>query len=133
MLMFKFIKSNFLNFKILKKLPIFIFALFLLLCTGTQAEDLSTQARISIITCDPGRELYSVFGHTAIEVKVHQDQNWSRLGALPGSKWKNTDVHVTKLNGTCHRPRLPLSRHEEAARKSSCAMRNLQDPCPRGP
>lgn len=34
----------------------------------TQAEQLSEKAEISLLTCDPGKELYSVFGHSAVKV-----------------------------------------------------------------
>lgn len=48
--------------------------LFLLLCLiGFQLENhaftLSPEAEISLITCAPGTELYSLFGHTAIRVE----------------------------------------------------------------
>ena len=33
-----------------------------------KAFTLSNQAEISILTCSPGTELYSLFGHTAIRV-----------------------------------------------------------------
>lgn len=32
------------------------------------AQSLSPQATISILTCDPGREVYSMYGHTAIRI-----------------------------------------------------------------
>lgn len=34
----------------------------------TQAQSLSPQAKISLITCSPGDELYSMYGHSAIRV-----------------------------------------------------------------
>ncbi len=34
----------------------------------SQAQNLSPQARISLITCSPGDELYSMYGHSAIRV-----------------------------------------------------------------
>jgi len=52
----------------MRKICIFFFALFLLLSTDIQAFNLSEQAKISLITCDPGKELYALFGHTAIRV-----------------------------------------------------------------
>jgi hypothetical protein len=33
------------------------------------SQNVSNQAEISVITCGPGNELYSTFGHTAIRVK----------------------------------------------------------------
>lgn len=50
--------------KQLSFLCIFIF----LLCTSGKATGLSKDAEISILTCSPGGELYSLFGHTAIRV-----------------------------------------------------------------
>lgn len=46
------------------------FFLFTLIITGikTEALQLSSQAKISVLTCSPGAELYSLFGHTAIRV-----------------------------------------------------------------
>ncbi len=51
----------------------FLFLLFLLLfyaSAETYGQDryLSEQAEISLLTCDPGTEVYSVFGHTALRV-----------------------------------------------------------------
>jgi len=50
------------------KNSIFLFFLFLVsgLATG---QSLSKYAQISIITCAPGSELYSTFGHSAIRIK----------------------------------------------------------------
>ncbi len=51
-----------------------IFALFLccllwpLQVVRTQAAELSPQARISVITCGPGTDLYATFGHSAFRV-----------------------------------------------------------------
>jgi len=52
----------------MNKIFFFIFTFFLLLSIEIQAFVLSDQAKISIITCEPGQELYSAFGHTAIRV-----------------------------------------------------------------
>jgi len=45
--------------------------LFLILSAGTHvnAENLSTQTEISILTCSQGADLYSIFGHSAVRVK----------------------------------------------------------------
>lgn len=51
--------------KQLSFLCIFIFFLY----TPGKAIHLSKEAEISIITCSPGGELYSLFGHTAIRVQ----------------------------------------------------------------
>jgi len=45
-----------------------ILLLCVLVCTLTQAQSLSPDARISLITCAPGEELYARFGHTALRV-----------------------------------------------------------------
>ena len=52
----------------MRKIYFIIFALFLLSGTKIHAFNLSDHARISVITCDPGQELYTIFGHTAIRV-----------------------------------------------------------------
>lgn len=41
---------------------------FLLATTAGWSQSLSPAARISVLTCDSGQELYSLFGHTAIRV-----------------------------------------------------------------
>ena len=43
-------------------------SVLLLLCVGMQANALSDQARISLLTCTPGHELYARYGHTALRV-----------------------------------------------------------------
>ena len=45
-----------------------IWILCLLVCTGLQAQTLSDNARISLLTCAPGEELYARYGHTAIRI-----------------------------------------------------------------
>lgn len=45
-----------------------ILGICLLLCANTQAESLSAEAQISLITCTPGSELYTRYGHTALRV-----------------------------------------------------------------
>jgi hypothetical protein len=46
-----------------------IFILWLVILNPLHGFELSGQSGISILTVDPGKELYSVFGHTAIRVK----------------------------------------------------------------
>ncbi len=43
--------------------------LFVGIMQHTSAQNLSERTEISIITCDPGNELYSTFGHSAIRVR----------------------------------------------------------------
>ena len=40
----------------------------LLISVGIEAQELSSEAQISLLTCAPGEELYAKFGHTAIRV-----------------------------------------------------------------
>lgn len=42
--------------------------LLLIFQPNVKAQILSPQAKVSIITCDPGREVYSMYGHTAIRI-----------------------------------------------------------------
>jgi len=46
-----------------------ILLFFLIMLPKTQAQQLSPAATISILTCNPGEEVYSMYGHTAIRVK----------------------------------------------------------------
>lgn len=50
----------------MKKLSIFIITLISVF--NTYAVPLSKEAEISVLTCSPGTQLYSLFGHTAIRV-----------------------------------------------------------------
>ncbi len=51
------------------RLKITILAILLIGIQKLDAQKLSPQAQISLITCNPGEELYSVFGHNAVRVK----------------------------------------------------------------
>jgi hypothetical protein len=50
------------------KLRTYIACLALTASVSVQAESLSKDARLSLITCTPGEELYARYGHTAIRV-----------------------------------------------------------------
>ena len=50
------------------KLFIISFFLFLFTASTSASVKLSKDATISILTCSPGNELYSLFGHTGIRV-----------------------------------------------------------------
>lgn len=52
----------------LHKIRTYIVALCLTMSMGMQAAELSPEARISLLTCSPGKELYARYGHTAIRV-----------------------------------------------------------------
>lgn len=52
----------------LHKIRTYCFCLCLSLCSFIQAQTLSDEARISLITCTPGTELYARYGHTALRV-----------------------------------------------------------------
>ncbi|WP_340111344.1 Lnb N-terminal periplasmic domain-containing protein [Maribellus mangrovi] len=45
-----------------------LFIFFMLLFSGVSAFNLTKQAEISVLTCSPGDEAYSVYGHSAIRV-----------------------------------------------------------------
>lgn len=53
---------------LLHKMRIFIVFLFLISGVDTSAVSLSDSSRISLLTCAPGEELYSCFGHSGIRV-----------------------------------------------------------------
>lgn len=50
------------------KLRCILLVLFPLLCLTAVAQSGSSHLRISLLTCSPGAELYTTFGHTAIRV-----------------------------------------------------------------
>ena len=51
-----------------RNLRIIFFGLALLCTVRAQAYSLSEEARISLITCTPGEELYARYGHTALRI-----------------------------------------------------------------
>ena len=51
-----------------QRIRIWVLSLCLAASTLMQAEPLGEQARISLLTCTPGEELYARYGHTAIRV-----------------------------------------------------------------
>ena len=50
------------------KFRIYVFGLLMLLSLTATAQQLSENARISLLTCSPGQELYARYGHTAIRI-----------------------------------------------------------------
>ena len=52
----------------LHRIRTYLFALGLFCTSALQAQTLSDEARISLLTCAPGEELYARFGHTALRV-----------------------------------------------------------------
>ena len=52
----------------------YIFLLCLSTWIGAQAQGLSEEAQISLLTCTPGKELYARYGHTAIRVQDPQNR-----------------------------------------------------------
>ena len=50
------------------RLRTYVLSSILFVCLGAQAVALSDEARISLLTCTPGEELYARYGHTAIRV-----------------------------------------------------------------
>lgn len=57
--------------KVLRSL-LLIWALLIPVAVPAQQWQLSPEARISVLTCGPGTELYSIFGHTAFRVQDPQ-------------------------------------------------------------
>lgn len=51
-----------------RKIRTYLLIVCLVLCSWIQAQQLSETARISLITCTPGEELYARYGHTALRV-----------------------------------------------------------------
>jgi hypothetical protein len=70
---FNFKLPDFQNFKFVEKIShkIILFSLFLLVfcswCCKSFAQD-SSHIRVSLLTCTPGDELYSTFGHSALRI-----------------------------------------------------------------
>ena len=54
--------------RFLSPLRFLLLALLLILPFASRAQQLSDRAFVSLLTCGPGNELYSVFGHTAIRI-----------------------------------------------------------------
>lgn len=48
-----------------------IFLSFLIFQPQSNAQTLSSEATVSILTCNPGTDVYSMYGHTAIRVSDH--------------------------------------------------------------
>lgn len=53
----------------MKKIYLFFIICLSISTTGAQTTSISDSATISLITCSPGPEVYSKFGHTAIRIK----------------------------------------------------------------
>ena len=49
------------------------FLLVIFCCTKTFAQSDTCDIKVSLLTCSPGAELYSIFGHTAIRVKSNSN------------------------------------------------------------
>ncbi len=52
----------------MKPLRTFAFLILAMVCLPATAQTLSPTAKISLLTCGPGEELYSSFGHSAVRV-----------------------------------------------------------------
>ena len=101
------------------KLRTYIWVVSLALSLGVQAQELSEEARISLITCTPGEELYARYGHTALRVcdpkndidiafnygifdfntdhfywKFVRGETWYQLGATP-YRWFMREYEMT--------------------------------------
>ncbi len=51
-----------------KRLFLLTFLILLIFQSKIQAQQISAEATISILTCDPGKDVYSMYGHTAIRI-----------------------------------------------------------------
>jgi hypothetical protein len=47
---------------------LFILILFLTIQPNVQSQTLGSKAQVSILTCNPGKDVYSMYGHTAIRI-----------------------------------------------------------------
>lgn len=64
---FSYLQSK---FQVMLKKLIFILFLFIgLVLNGQEVDALMNDTQVSLLTCDPGTEIYSLFGHSAIRVK----------------------------------------------------------------
>jgi len=61
---------------IMKKIVAFIFLLCLVFFARAKNVSLSPKAEISILTCSPGPDLYSSFGHTALRIQDSINGKW---------------------------------------------------------
>jgi hypothetical protein len=64
-----FLRFSVRPFSMLQGIRFTLIFYFLLLCTLPLRAQLSAQAQLSVLTCGPGSELYSTFGHTAFRVQ----------------------------------------------------------------
>ena len=60
---------------------IFLVAVFLTVFYTNYANSLSNESKISILTCDEGKEIYTLFGHSAVRVydpknNIDEIYNW---------------------------------------------------------
>ena len=63
------------NFRIMSKYHfLLILILFLTVQPKVQSQSLGPQSQVSILTCNPGEDVYSMYGHTAIRI-TDLDQN----------------------------------------------------------
>ncbi|AEW01332.1 hypothetical protein Niako_5093 [Niastella koreensis GR20-10] len=63
----KLVTCNFFKLSLMKfrRLLLFVLPLF---CLNARAQSDTSHLRVSLLTCSPGVELYSIFGHTALRV-----------------------------------------------------------------
>ena len=87
--------------KIFMKRPVpgFLFVLFLLVKSAYAQTDSVCNLRISILTCSPGQELYSLFGHSALRItdldaKTDIIYNW---GTFEG--YGDPDFYIKFMRG----------------------------------
>ena len=82
----------------MKKILLIIFILLFSFDTLSQGIQLSTDAKISVITCDPGSELYSSFGHSAFRV-LDRSQNIDQVYNYGTFNFKTNNFYIKFARG----------------------------------
>ena len=82
----------------MKKILLIIFLSLVSIDTWSQDIKLSPDAKISVITCDPGAELYSSFGHSAFRV-LDRTQNIDQVYNYGTFNFKTNNFYIKFARG----------------------------------
>jgi hypothetical protein len=74
-----------------------VLLLIVLCCGNTFSQSDSCNIKVSLLTCSPGSELYSIFGHTAIRVK--SDQNFDIIYNYGTFDFEDPDFYEKFVKG----------------------------------
>lgn len=74
--------------------------LVVLCCRNSFAQSDSCNIKVSLLTCSPGAELYSIFGHTAIRVK--DDSNFDIIYNYGTFDFEDPDFYKKFVKGKLH-------------------------------